>query len=172
MVDLYEILKKLEISYEEVEHEAVFTMEDIKKLDEHLEGMQLKNLFVKDRFDNRYLIVVDEEKRVDLKALKENLNLNKLSFCKEDELMNILKITSGAVTPLAVVNDKEKEVIVILDEDMIDKDILVHPLVNTKTMKLNYKDLIKLFDNQKTNYIISNIPLKEQFLTSPKSQEK
>ena len=106
MVDLYEILKKLEISYEEVEHEAVFTMEDIKKLDEHLEGMQLKNLFVKDRFDNRYLIVVDEDKRVDLKALKENLNLNKLSFCKEDELMNILKITSGAVTPLAVVNDK------------------------------------------------------------------
>lgn len=162
MVDLYEILKKLEISYEEVEHEAVFTMEDIKKLDEHLEGMQLKNLFVKDRFDNRYLIVVDEDKRVDLKALKENLNLNKLSFCKEDELINILKITSGAVTPLAVVNDKEKEVIVILDEDMIDKDILVHPLVNTKTMKLNYKDLIKLFNNQKTNYIISNIPIKEQ----------
>ena len=71
MVDLYEILKKLEISYEEVEHEAVFTMEDIKKLDEHLEGMQLKNLFVKDRFDNRYLIVVDEDKRFDLKALKE-----------------------------------------------------------------------------------------------------
>lgn len=84
MVDLYEILKELEISYEEVEHEAVFTMEDIKKLDEHLEGMQLKNLFVKDRFESRYLIVVDEDKRVDLKALKENLGLNKLSFCKED----------------------------------------------------------------------------------------
>ena len=97
-----------------------------------------------------------------MKALKENLGLNKLSFCKEDELMNILKITSGAVTPLAVVNDKENEVIVILDEDMIDKDILVHPLVNTKTMKLNYKDLIKLFNNQKTKYIISNIPIKEQ----------
>lgn len=162
MVDLYEILKKLEISYEEVEHEAVFTMEDIKKLDEHLEGMQLKNLFVKDRFDNRYLIVVDEDKRVDLKALKENLDLNKLSFCKEDELMNILKITSGAVTPLAVVNDKENEVIVILDEDMKDKDILVHPLVNTKTMRLNYNDLIKLFKNKKTNYIVANIPIKEQ----------
>ena len=47
MVDLYEILKELEISYEEVEHEAVFTMEDIKKLKKHLEGMQLKKSFCK-----------------------------------------------------------------------------------------------------------------------------
>jgi Ala-tRNA(Pro) deacylase len=108
------------------------------------------------------MIVVEENKRVDLKKIKENLDLNKLSFCKEDELRNILKIEPGSVTPLAAINDDENEVTIILDEDMVDKNILVHPLVNTATIKINYNDMIKLFNNLKTNYIVTNIPEKQE----------
>ena len=159
---LYEKLKELEIEIERQEHEAVFTIEEILKLDVRLDGVGLKNLFVKDRFDNRYMVVVLEEKRVDLKALKENLNLNKLSFCKPEELKNILKIEPGSVTPLAVINDENNEVTIILDEEMKDHDLLVHPLVNTATVKINFNDLIKLFKDQKTNYIVTNIPEKQE----------
>lgn len=159
---LYKKLEELNIKIEKQEHEAVHTIEEILKLDVRLDGMGLKNLFVKDKFDNRYMIVVEENKRVDLKKIKENLDLNKLSFCKEDELRNILKIEPGSVTPLAAINDDENEVTIILDEDMVDKNILVHPLVNTATIKINYNDMIKLFNNLKTNYIVTNIPEKQE----------
>lgn len=159
---LYKKLEELNIEIEKQEHEAVHTIEEILKLDVRLDGMGLKNLFVKDKFDNRYMIVVEENKRVDLKKIKENLDLNKLSFCKEDELRNILKIEPGSVTPLAAINDDENEVTIILDEDMVDKNILVHPLVNTATIKINYNDMIKLFNNLKTNYIVTNIPEKQE----------
>jgi Ala-tRNA(Pro) deacylase len=159
---LYNTLNELNIEIEKQEHEAVHTIEEILKLDVRLDGMGLKNLFVKDKFDNRYMIVVEENKRVDLKKIKENLDLNKLSFCKEDELRNILKIEPGSVTPLAAINDDENEVTIILDEDMVDKNILVHPLVNTATIKINYNDMIKLFNNLKTNYIVTNIPEKQE----------
>jgi Ala-tRNA(Pro) deacylase len=66
------------------------------------------------------------------------------------------------VTPLAAINDEENEVTIILDEDMVDKNILVHPLVNTATIKINYNDMIKLFNNLKTNYIVTNIPEKQE----------
>ena len=159
---LYKKLEELNIKIEKQAHEAVHTIEEILKLDVRLDGMGLKNLFVKDKFDNRYMIVVEENKRVDLKKIKENLDLNKLSFCKEDELRNILKIEPGSVTPLAAINDDENEVTIILDEDMVDKNILVHPLVNTATIKINYNDMIKLFNNLKTNYIVTNIPEKQE----------
>ena len=99
---------------------------------------------------------------VELKKLKENLDLNKLSFCKPEELINILKIEPGSVTPLAVINDENNEVTIILDEEMKDHDLLVHPLVNTATVKINFNDLIKLFKDQKTNYIVTNIPEKQE----------
>ncbi len=159
---LYKKLEELNIKIEKQAHDAVYTIEEILKLDIRLDGMGLKNLFVKDKFNTRYMIVVEENKRVDLKKLKENLELNKLSFCKEDELKNVLKIEPGSVTPLAVINDENNEVTIILDEDMVDQNILVHPLVNTATVKINYNDMIKLFNNLKTNYIVTNIPEKQE----------
>lgn len=159
---LYQILDELQIKYKEIEHPPVYTVEDINNLNIQIDGLGLKNLFVKDKFNNRYLIAVKDDKKVDLKKLKENLEINKLSFCKEDELKEILNLTPGSVTPLGIINDKNKEVTVILDEDMINQDILIHPLVNTKTMKINYNDLLKIFDNRNTNYIVCEIPQKHE----------
>lgn len=159
---LYQKLDELGIEIERQEHEAVYTIEEILNLDVRLNGMGLKNLFVKDRFENRYMIVVEENKRVDLKKLKENLDLNKLSFCKEDELKNILKINPGSVTPLAAINDENNEVTIILDKDMVDQNVLVHPLVNTATIKISYNDMIKLFKDLKTNYLVTEMPVKAE----------
>ena len=159
---LYQKLDELGIEIERQEHEAGYTIEEILNLDVRLNGMGLKNLFVKDKFENRYMIVVEENKRVDLKKLKENLDLNKLSFCKEDELKNILKINPGSVTPLAAINDENNEVTIILDKDMVDQNVLVHPLVNTATIKISYNDMIKLFKDLKTNYLVTEMPVKAE----------
>lgn len=73
---------------------------------------------------------------------------------KEEELNEILKLTKGSVTPLGIINDKDNLVTILLDKDLIDKRILVHPNVNTKTISLEYKDLIKIIEYANHNYII------------------
>lgn len=73
---------------------------------------------------------------------------------KEEELNEILKLTKGSVTPLGIINDKDNLVTILLDKDIIDKRILALPFVNTKTISLEYKDLIKIIEYTNHNYII------------------
>ena len=77
-----------------------------------------------------------------------------MSFGKEEELNEILKLTKGSVTPLGIINDKDNLVTILLDKDIIDKRILALPFVNTKTISLEYKDLIKIIEYANHNYII------------------
>ena len=77
-----------------------------------------------------------------------------MSFGKEEELNKILKLTKGSVTPLGIINDKDNLVTILLDKDLIDKRILALPFVNTKTISLEYKDLIKIIEYANHNYII------------------
>ena len=75
-------------------------------------------------------------------------------FGKEEELNKILKLTKGSVTPLGIINDKDNLVTILLDKDLIDKRIQTLPFVNTKTISLEYKDLIKIIEYTNHNYII------------------
>ena len=77
-----------------------------------------------------------------------------MSFGKEEELNKILKLTKGSVTTLGIINDKDNLVTILLDKDLIDKRILALPFVNTKTISLEYKDLIKIIEYTNHNYII------------------
>ena len=106
-----------------------------------------KNLFVRD--DNKrnyYLITIKGNKRVDLKDFKNKNNTRRLSFASEQDLMNIMKLIAGSVTPLGLLNDKELKVIFYLDKDFLnDKQIIgVHPNDNTATLWLKVEDLIDI----------------------------
>ncbi|MEG1309897.1 MAG: YbaK/EbsC family protein [Bacilli bacterium] len=156
-----DLLEKLNIPIELQHHKEVFTIDDLLNLETRLIGLGTKNLFVKDRFNNYYMIVLIENKKVDLKKLKENLVINKLSFCTPEELKEILDLKPGAVTPLGVINDKNNQVEIILDEDIINEDLLIPYLTNTETIKISYQNLIRIFEYKKTNYLITTIPIKD-----------
>lgn len=140
-------LEELGISYELVEHKAVFTIEDMENLDVSIfKGAQIcKNLFLRDAKGKRhFLVVVPAEKKVDLSILPEKIESTRLSFASPERLMKYLKLESGHVSPLAVINDEENKVEVIIDKQLKENELLaVHPNDNSYTVLLKYEDIIQ-----------------------------
>jgi Ala-tRNA(Pro) deacylase len=140
-------LDRLDISYKLYEHEAVFTAEEALKVCGHIPGVHCKNLFLKDKKDALYLVTAPDEKRVDLKTLDEKIGSKRLSFGKPDLLMEYLGVLPGSVTPLCLINDTSRKVQPVLDEWMMQQELInVHPLINTATVTLAPKDLLKFMD--------------------------
>ncbi len=156
--NVLERLKNLNINYKIVEHTPVYTIDEMDELGDIFDGAKIcKNLFVRDQKGKKhFLIVVPEEKRVPLADVSSKIGSTKLSFASEERLMKYLKLTPGAVTPLAVINDENSEVEVILDEELKNEKILgVHPCENTATILLTIQDLEKYINscNNKYRYI-------------------
>lgn len=156
-MNLYELLKRLNINYDEIEHQAVFTVEDVKKVEYQIEGIGCKNLFLTDRKGAFYLVVLQEDKRANIKELSNFLGGNKLSFAKEEDLNAILNLERGSVTPLGIINDINNKVIIVIDKDLQNEKLLFHPNVNTKTVSIEYKDLIKFIEYLNHKYISYNM---------------
>ena len=144
--EVYQFLKDNNIQYEVTEHPAVYNMEEMDNL--HLPyPYSAKNLFVRDdKKANYYLITVKEEKRVNLKEFRKQNGTRNLSFASENDLIDILRLTPGSVTPFGLLNDKEQKVKFYIDEDLLSGDgmIGIHPNENTATVWLKTEDLIKI----------------------------
>lgn len=134
------------IPYEKMEHEAVFTMEQMDELGISARGGVVKNLFLRDgKGKNHFLVVVPEEKRVNLGDLSQQLCASKLSFASGDRLAKYLGVIQGAVSPLGVLNDENHVVEVVFDKDLTHAPkVGIHPNDNTATVWLSFKDLKKL----------------------------
>ncbi len=142
--EIYEFIKKRNIWYEITEHQAVFNMQEVSELDIPYKEYDAKNLFLTDdKKNNYYLITIKGNKRIDLKKFRKNNNTRPLKFASSEELKNILNLTPGSVTPLGVLNDKEKKVVVFIDNEINDI-IGVHPNDNTATIWLKVNDLIDI----------------------------
>lgn len=152
MNEVYEVLEKLNIHYEKIEHDSVYTVEEAQKIKSEICGIGCKNLFLKNKHNKYYLYMLREDKRADLKNLSRILECGRLSFGSEDELYECLKLKRGSVTPLGIINDDSK-VIVILDKELKGEKILVHPNINTATVSLKYEDLLKVIDYCRNTYL-------------------
>ena len=142
---IYDFLNNRNIWYEITEHKAVFNMEELKNIDLPYIERDGKNLFVKDdKKRNYYLITVKGNKNVDFKEFKKKNNTRSLSFASQDDLMDIMNLRPGSVTPLGILNDKDLKVIFYLDKEFLDDKGLigVHPNDNTATVWLKVEDLI------------------------------
>jgi len=141
---LLDRLTRLGIEHRTVEHPPLFTVEDSKALRGALPGTHIKNLFLRDRRETMFLVVAQEDRRIDLKALGELLGAGKLSFGSAGRLMSYLGVLPGAVTPLAAINDTAGRVSVWLDRTVLEGGTVhCHPLVNTMTTALAPEDLVK-----------------------------
>lgn len=145
--EIYNYLKQKNIWHEITEHEAVFHMGELPKVELPYPEAEGKNLFIcDDKKVNYYLITVKGNKRVNLKEFKKQNNTRSLSFAKENELMDIMHLTPGSVTPFGILNDKNLKVQVYIDKDfMNDHHIIgIHPNDNTATVWLKIEDLITI----------------------------
>ena len=145
--EIYDFIKSRDIWYEITEHEAVFNMEELSKIEVLYPEYDAKNLFIRDdKKRNYYLITIKGKKRVDLKEFQKKNNTRNLSFASTNDLMSIMGLKPGAVTPLGLLNDKELKVKFYIDKEcMKDKHIIgVHPNDNTATIWLKVEDLIEI----------------------------
>lgn len=142
-------LTDLGISSVTKDHAPVFTVEESQVLRGELPGGHIKNLFLRNRQEEMWLVTVEENRRIDLKALGEQLTgvtggTAKLSFGSPDRLMTYLGVVPGAVTPFAVINDRNRKVKMVLDRHLLDYDFInAHPLVNYKSTTIAPVDLLK-----------------------------
>ena len=143
--EIYNLLKEKNIWHEITEHGAVYNMEDLSHVQMPYPEADAKNLFIRDdKKRNYYLITVTSEKRVDLKEFRNKYGTAKLSFASAEDLMDILGLIPGAVTPLGLLNDAECKVKLFLDSAFVGGLIGVHPNDNTATVWLKTQDLVKL----------------------------
>lgn len=143
---LFARLDALGIAHRTVEHPPVFTVEQAKALRGDLPGHHIKNLFLRNKKEEMWLIVALEDRAVDLKRLGEVLGAGKLSFGSPDRLRRTLGVEPGSVTPLALANDTGGVVRLALDRGLADGQPLnAHPLVNSMTTTLSLDGLQRLF---------------------------
>jgi Ala-tRNA(Pro) deacylase len=146
--NLFTYLDKLGIKHSTVSHPPLFTVEQSQALRGQIPGGHTKNLFLKDKKDVLYLVVAQEDAKVDLKGLHRLLGANgRFSFGSANLLEEVWGVAPGAVTPFGAINDTDGRVTVILDAEMMRHAVLnYHPLVNTMTTSIAATDLIKFLE--------------------------
>ena len=146
--DLLAYLDKLGIAYDLHHHRPVFTVEESRDVDAAIDGCGCRNLFLRDKKKNMFLVVLANETAVDLKSLEGVLDCARLSFGSSGRLWDFLGVRPGSVCPFSVINDTDNRITVILDSYMMDQDIVCyHPMENHRTIALKPQDLLKFLDS-------------------------
>ena len=148
MQQLLDYLQTLNIYVSTVRHDPLHTVADSKALRGEIPGGHTKNLFLKDRKDQYFLLTVDEDAVVDLKTIHTLIGAaGKVSFGKPEALLELLGVVPGAVTVFGAANDKKGRVKVFLDSGLMQNEIINgHPLVNDATASIAAADLIKFLN--------------------------
>ena len=146
MEPILQTLTDLNIPFELQEHKAIFSEKDSEDVVITLPGIDVKNLFVKDKHQNYGLVSMDLHKRADLKKIAALFGYDRLSFCNPDELTQYLQITPGSVSPLCIKADVNCKVKVLFDENFRGQKVIIHPLRNTASISLDFSDLCRFVE--------------------------
>lgn len=140
----YDLLDRLGIAYERVDHEPAMTMEVCQAIDEVLQATICKNLFLCNRQETAfYLLMMPDDKPFRTKDLSAQIGSARLSFAKPEYMEQFLDITPGSVSVMGLMNDKEKRVQLLIDEDVLNSEYVgCHPCINTSSIRLLTKDLV------------------------------
>ncbi len=146
--ELFRFLDGLGIRHSTKRHEPVFTVAESVALRDEIPGGHTKNLFVKDKKDNYFLLTVEEHATVDLKTVHTIIGAaSKVSFGRAEKLMEYLGVIPGAVTAFGVINDVGQNVKIIVDQDLMRDEIInCHPLTNDATTSIASKDLLRFIE--------------------------
>ncbi|UWQ41663.1 prolyl-tRNA synthetase associated domain-containing protein [Leisingera aquaemixtae] len=148
------LLKQLDdwgIAYQLHTHVPLRTVEDAKAVEDQFmvpgeNALRLKNLYLRDKKKRSYLVTLQQDREIDLKALGAELGSGNLSFGSADRLLENLGIRPGAVSPLAMITGAEKGVAFYMDAAAREADVIyMHPLVNDRTVAMTRDDVMAFF---------------------------
>ena len=143
--ELFAFLSSLGIEVTTRQHPPLHTVAESQSLRGEIAGRHTKNLFLKDKKDNFFLVTVGEDAQVDLKSIHQMIGAaSRVSFGSPEKLMDFLGVVPGAVTAFGVINDEGSRLRTILDEELMLHDVVnCHPLVNTATTSIAPGDLVR-----------------------------
>ena len=155
--ELLKLLNDKSINYKKYDHEPLYSVEDSKNKRGEIRGSHTKNLFLKNKKNQFFLFSCDEKSLVDLKKFSKTIGFGNLSFAKEEYLSSLLGVQPGSVSPYALLNDMNNEVLFYLDDKLYKNEYLnFHPLINTSTITTKTDDFIKfMIENNKKIHIFS-----------------
>lgn len=139
----YDLLDKLNVSYQRIDHEAAETMEICAEIDKVLEATICKNLFLCNRQKtNFYLLMMPGDKTFKTKELSKQIGSARLSFASPEDMERYLDITPGSVSIMGLMNDTENVVQLLVDEDVLKGEYVgCHPCINTSSIRIKTEDL-------------------------------
>ena len=146
------------LSYMRIEHIPLRTVADSKQVRDGFltaaeGGGHIKNLYLRDKKKNNYLVVLQEDADLDLKWVAEKIGANRLSFGSADRLLECLGVRPGAVTPLSMVTGRDHQIRLIIDASLRRKTLLyMHPLVNDRTLGMAPAQLEAFLDRLNADY--------------------
>ena len=147
--EVMETLQEQNIEVQLVEHEAAFTMEDADRAIEGIPGVRTKTLFLMNKKKTKfYLLIMDEDKRLDMSAFKDLVDDCQLKMASEEMLYEKLGLQPGGVSPFGLLNNKDGDVEVYIDKDIAEEERMsFHPNTNEKTIFIKTVDLYPFLEH-------------------------
>ena len=139
----YDFLDSLGVSYQRIDHEAAMTMEACAAIDEVLDATICKNLLLCNRQHTAfYLLMIEGDKHFRTSALSKQIGSSRLSFAEGEYMERFLDITPGSLSVLGLMNDHDRQVELLIDEDVLKGEYFgCHPCINTSSLRLKTVDL-------------------------------
>ena len=146
---LLELLDAEGIEHHTVDHPPMWTVEDAKALRAPSNFGHTKNLFVRNKKGQMWLLTLHEDRQIDLKTAAKLVGANRFSFASPQRLMHYLGVIPGAVSAFSMLNDVNREVKFFIDEALMeDPKLHVHPLINTRTTTLDRLEMLRFLESR------------------------
>ena len=157
----YDLLDRLEISFERVDHDPAMTIELCHEVENVLKAKICKNLFLCNRQKTEfYLLLMPGDKTFKTKFLSAQLGCSRLSFAEEDALWNLMRLRPGSATVFGLLNENAKRVHLVIDKALLSETFFAcHPCFNTSTIRFRIRELFeKLLPAMSVEPIFVDLP--------------
>lgn len=143
----YDLLDRLGVPYERVDHAPAMTMEVCQEIDRVLNAVICKNLFLCNRQKTAfYLLTMPGGKPFQTKVLSAQLGTTRLSFAPPELMESMLRCTPGSASVLGLAYDTERRVRLVMDRAVHDAAWFgCHPCKNDASLRLRTEDLLHVF---------------------------
>lgn len=146
-IAVYDLLEKLKIPYERVDHDTANTIEECAAIEDVLGAKICKNLFLRNQQKTSfYMLMLPGDKQFSTKDFSKQLGISRVSFAEAEYMEQFLNITPGSVSVFGLMNDKDYRVDLVIDKDLLKETYIgCHPCINTSTLKVKLSDIQKKF---------------------------
>ena len=146
--ELFQHLTALGIKVHTVDYPPHKTVEEGRALRGQMSGCFTKNLLLRDKKGKLFLIVAQEDRSIDLKTLHRLIGANgRLGFAPGELMRELLGVEPGALTPLALLFDRDRQVTPVIDGHLLrEEQVNFHPLTNTQSTGIDPRDLLKFIE--------------------------